>query len=768
MTVPMVTLAASAVVVLAVARWGKADRQPEAVDLQQVIRARVHAAREVRADRPAQTTANGTATNTVAVAPTAVPGAPASVAVDEARKVAAAYADHEPIAALADQVQSLSDEQLVQRFGDTSVLRFGTAGLRAPIGAGMDRMNTVTVVLATRGVLRHLRETFGEEQLRHYGVVIGYDGRRHSREWAAAAAVVLRGAQVQCLLLDRCVPTPLISFAVVHQRRCAGVMITASHNPKDYNGYKLYEHTGCQIVSPTDSLIETKTRDARREWMRRETPWPLPTGEPASPPPPRPSPPPRHDAEATTATEALLEAYVAHVRRQLCEPVDCEATRLRIVYSAMHGVGSLLVMRLFDAFGMPLPVRVVEQDAPDPEFSTVPVPNPEEGVRVLQCTLETGDRVAGEVPPGTPPAPVVALVNDPDADRLAVAERQPNGSWCLFNGDEIGCLLGWWAMQAASKRNAAWHRKGAAAVGVLLNSVVSSEMLATLAGRQRQPRCRVVQQLTGFKWLAHEALEQRQSTEQRVLLAYEEAIGYSLGGWESGELVVRDKDGVSTAAVMAQLAYFCYQTPRLGSLQGLLHQLYRTCGLFLQYNGYLQGAATDALRGVFAPLRQRVARGEWLTFSVRDEVGDDPPPTRVYRVHRVVDWTAGYDCVQGRPPVPTELPAQRGSEFMTFWVREHAEQSAKTKAPRPSPSSSMGALPRGAELRVSVRASGTEPKLKFYSEIRVPPSPAMPDSDAERQQLRRAMQPVVRALIDTFLHPEAVGLRWVSVSAGER
>eukprot|EP00166_Cyanidium_caldarium_P003436 ctg_334.g180 len=172
MTVPLVTLAASAVVVLAVARWGKADRQPEAVDLQQVIRARVHAAREVRADRPAQTTANGTATNTVAVAPTAVLGAPASVAVDEARKVAAAYADHEPIAALADQVQSLSDEQLVQRFGDTSVLRFGTAGLRAPIGAGMDRMNTVTVVLATRGVLRHLRETFGEEQLRHYGVVI--------------------------------------------------------------------------------------------------------------------------------------------------------------------------------------------------------------------------------------------------------------------------------------------------------------------------------------------------------------------------------------------------------------------------------------------------------------------------------------------------------------------------------------------------------------------------------------------------------------------
>jgi len=677
-------------------------------------------------------------------------------ALQQARAEASAYAAQEPVQAFARKVRSLRPEDLLDRFGPSASLHFGTAGLREPMGPGYNLLNTVVVVRATRAVLGHLADTLGWEALRTRGILIGYDARQHSETFAQAAAVVCASHQVAFALLDRVVPTPLVAFGVVQQQRCAGIMITASHNPKEYNGYKLYMENGLQISAAVAKQIEARMRSEASSPRERQAELLFATKELASLP--------------RQSVETLWQAYEQRIRHELYAPMRFDSARLQIVHTALHGVADDYLRRLFAAFALPTYTPTAAQQSPDGDFPTVPVPNPEEGAAVLRLAMQTAEQLLRSNKTNA----VVVLANDPDADRLAVAELAPqtNPRWHIFHGDEVGILFAWWMLQQVEKLG----KQRASTEMVFINSVVSSQMLGALAEHQHKLRCRWIQHYPGFKWLMEVAVAQTRP-QQQVLLVYEEALGYAPGGLRSGTLPVNDKDGIAAAIVAAQLAYFCHQNRTYGSLQGLLESLYRQYGLYLQHSGYLRCRDFRTLTPLFERIRQRLASGELVLFTADDGCGGGKPlPPRRYQIQSVYDWTRGYYCAYGCEPVPLSLPPQPKTHFMTFCIRESDEhrlslQRQRRQQPRQTPSGDRSrtpsspstpmkpaspSLPADADLRITLRNSGTERKLKFYSELHVTRYSRLEDRD----ELRKALDRAVRAFIEAFLQPGLHGLEY--------
>ncbi|MET4099367.1 phosphomannomutase [Agrococcus sp. UYP10] len=370
-------------------------------------------------------------------------------------------------------------------------LQFGTAGLRGAIGAGPNRMNRVVVQQASAGLAAFL---VGREP--HPSIVIGWDGRRGSEEFARDAAEVFAGAGVRAILLPRLLPTPVTAFAVRHLGASAGVMVTASHNPPADNGYKVYlggADEGSQIVPPVDGEIAERIVEAAAVPVAD-----YPRGEPE------------------VAGEGVWEAYVA-ATAAIGLPTDQDAgSALTVVYTPLHGVGLETVEAVLAEAGFPPVIVVPEQAEPDGAFPTVAFPNPEEpGALDLAMALAT-ERGADLI-----------LANDPDADRLAVAvpdAAAPSG-WRMLTGNEVGLLLGWDAARAARGR------------GVLAASIVSSPGLGTIAEAHG---LRFVQTLTGFKWV---------SRVPDLTFGFEEALGYLVNPG-----TVRDKDGVSALVRVLTLA----------------------------------------------------------------------------------------------------------------------------------------------------------------------------------------------------------------------
>jgi len=372
-------------------------------------------------------------------------------------------------------------DALTNRFG--ARLEFGTAGLRGALGAGPNRMNRVVVSQTSAGLARFLFTR--EERPR---VVIGYDGRKNSAVFAKDAAEIFAGAGIDTVLLPRLLPTPVLAFAVRHLDASAGVMVTASHNPAQDNGYKLYlggPDEGSQIVPPADrevfDLIGQVIDEGTAALARSEN--------------------------YTIADESVVEAYIAATALPLPD------TQLAWVYTPMHGVGWDTVSRVLRAAGAPEPTLVAEQVDPDPEFPTVAFPNPEEA-GALDLAIATA-RTAGAD---------VVLANDPDADRLAVVVRLESGDWEQLRGNEVGLLLADWA----ARRAASDGRSGSLAA-----SIVSTPGLGTVA---RVNGLEHIETLTGFKWI---------SRAPDLIYGFEEALGYLVDPDK-----VRDKDGISAAVAV--------------------------------------------------------------------------------------------------------------------------------------------------------------------------------------------------------------------------
>jgi phosphomannomutase len=384
---------------------------------------------------------------------------------------------------------------LVARFA--GMLTFGTAGLRGALGAGPMRMNRVVVARAAAGLGRYLLDTLGPEACRA-GVVVGFDARKNSAVFAADTAAVLGGMGIPTHLLPGPLPTPVTAFAIRHLDAVAGVMVTASHNPPQDNGYKVYLGDGAQIVPPVDADIAARIAavGAVSGLVR--------------------------DPSLThRCGDEVIDAYLDAAVAQMLVP---SARSVRVAYTAMHGVGTAVLVRAFARAGFPAPALVVSQVEPDPAFPTVAFPNPEEpGAmdRLLDLAAEVGADVA--------------LANDPDADRLGVAipvgDPHDRASWRALRGDAIGWLIADHVLA---------HTSGAERL--VVTSVVSSSLLARMAEAAGVQAAEV---LTGFKWIARAALE-RPGT--RFVFGYEEALGYLVGD------AVRDKDGIGAALVVAEIA----------------------------------------------------------------------------------------------------------------------------------------------------------------------------------------------------------------------
>ncbi len=579
-------------------------------------------------------------------------------------------------------------------------LRFGTAGLRAPLGAGPARMNRVVVRSATAAVMATLPA--GAR------VVVAHDARRNSDVFAADAAALVAAAGGEALFLGQA-PTPVAAHAVVDRGAQAGVVITASHNPPGDNGYKLYGADGVQIVPPTDAEVEANMA--------------------GSPLPPRQLPAPSGSGAVRHVGPEATERYLAAITRRLQQPPPdgapgepvastshrrsgegrnplspTEGVPLRVVYTPLHGVGAPVLLALFERLGLPAPAVVASQAAPDGDFPTVAFPNPEE-----PGALDAAYALAAEQDAD------LVIANDPDADRLAVAvpariTDEPDGcsGWRRLTGDELGVLLADYLLR---------RRAAAGDVGepvLLAASVVSSQMLGVMAA---DAGVAYAETLTGFKWIARAA----DGRAERLLFGYEEALGYAVCD------EVRDKDGISAAALLVQLVVALRAEG--SSLADRLDDLARRHGVHATGQVTVRfppaeaaagpAAATDRLRcnppADIAGLTV-VAVTDYLTPSVAESEA----------AGQWIPASAGM-TVEGTPdPTGEGIPALdrspgHASAGMTMEGTPGPDQSLPTDNPSPPtdnrlPVTDMLVFGLGGGDRVVVRPSGTEPKLKVYVE----------------------------------------------------
>ena len=455
----------------------------------------------------------------------------------ELRALLAACDAHDP-AALRD---------LAERF--TGALAFGTAGLRGALGAGPQRMNRVLVRKVTAGLaaylLAHVRDA------RQRGVVIGHDARRNSRVFAEDTARVLGGAGIPTYLAHRPWPTPTTAWAVTDKSACAGVMVTASHNPPADNGYKVYWGNGAQIIPPHDAGIA-----AAIALIGRSDRLAMPELDEL-----------RRTGTVTDLTEALHDEYLTRVLALRTSPAP-DGSGLVVAYTPMHGVGALSVEGAFARAGLTqLHVEPSQRD-PDSEFPTVAFPNPEEK-GAMDRVLALAARVSADL----------VLANDPDADRLAVAV--PDGAgYRQLTGDQVGALLADYLLAVGPK-----DRR------LVATTIVSSQLLGFLA---QQNGVDYRETLTGFKWIGNAAMDYERDHGGRFVMGYEEALGYSVGP------LVRDKDGVSAALIFADLTV--WNRARKKTVLDHLDDIYRKVGLFVTEQVSLTRPGADGLTQIRAAM----------------------------------------------------------------------------------------------------------------------------------------------------------------------
>ncbi|MFB8147855.1 phospho-sugar mutase [Microbacterium sp. NPDC056003] len=479
--------------------------------------------------------------------------------------------------AAADSGDAAAAADLDDRFG--ARLAFGTAGLRGELGAGSNRMNRVLVAQAAAGLAAYVRERAGDVE--SPTIVVGYDGRRNSHVFAQDSAEIFAGAGLRAILLPRLLPTPVLAYAVRHLGAAAGVMVTASHNPPNDNGYKVYlggPDDGSQIVAPADAEIAAHIE--RVAELGDISTLPRSLGYEIAP-------------------ESIVEDYVAATAA--VAPAPAGASGLSWVYTAMHGVGWETFSRILETAGYPAPEPVTAQIEPDGAFPTVAFPNPEEP-GAMDLAFERAREVGAEL----------IIANDPDADRLAVAlpdASSPDG-WRRLTGNQIGLLLGWRAARLTAE-------SGATEGASLACSLVSSPGLEVVA---RHYGLDFHSTLTGFKWI---------SRAPGIVFGFEEALGYLVN-----PETVRDKDGISAAVAM--LGMVSEARGRGASLADLLAEFDETFGAFASDQISVRVDDVSAIGRIMAALRaqQPSAIGDVAVERIDDllEGVDDLPPGDVLRL----------------------------------------------------------------------------------------------------------------------------------------
>jgi len=531
--------------------------------------------------------------------------------------------------------------------------------------------------------------------------VIGYDARRNaefgvsSRRLAhlTAAVFLSKGGKVQ--LYSQCVATPFVPFLLLSSEALCGVVVTASHNPKLDNGYKVYGSNGAQICNPVDEEISASILSNMQRWTGVAELLDPDSGDLTA----------AAAVRVTDPFETACASYFSAIRSSLCDAKEKnENSKLKFVYTAMHGVGYPFTSKMLQEFGFKEDQHIFveeKQRDPNPEFPTVSFPNPEEK-GALDLSIEKAVLIQADY----------VIANDPDADRFTAAERCSEMQYKQFTGDELGVLFADWMIQRATSKSQDVSK------GLLVNSAVSSKMLEALA---RHYGCVYSDALTGFKWLANRAASLCEENGLVHLLAYEEAIGYQLSP------LIRDKDGVSAAAVFCELA--THWASEGTTARGRLQTIYGQVGFFATHNGYYLCHDPAVMKSLFDDFRNGGRqKTDDTTEGKRPKIdgevgllpGGFPSSVGCLSLRSVRDVTRGIDTAN--PDLKSHLPATPNDQMLTLFFDGG---------------------------NITLRGSGTEPKLKYYAEA----------SAGSQQAAKAAAEAIAKAVIEEVLKPEASGLQ---------
>lgn len=592
----------------------------------------------------------------------------------------------------------------------SSRLRFGTAGVRSVVGAGYDRINAVTVINVAQAVA-------SSKQTRNRIVVVAHDARPSSRKFAVLIARVFLHANANVRLFSQAVPTPLAAFDALTSKANVALVVTASHNPRPDNGVKVYDTDGIQLRPSAASRVEANMQNTIKPWCAYEI----------------------DEADLLPlVTDPLAEARSAYVRaivdgvRMRGEEENARAPPA--VYTACHGVGYAFIKELFHAFGLPSVIPCEEQCEPNGNFPTLPFPNPEEK-GALDIAIATARRHNARL----------ILANDPDADRFAAAELgsgdwDGDGNTRIFTGDEIAALLADYITTQLQKDGSTKDLTQYAVVA----STVSSKFLASMA---RKRGFSFHESQTGFKWLNKTAVD-LENDEKIVILTYEEAIGYNIT-----RNIVRDKDGVSAAALFYEMTGYLYESGN--TLTNRVQELFDECGVHLTNNGSLRLSA--------------VSPSTKTIFDTARSVGF-PKSLGGVSVQSYRDLTNGVDTAgqEGK----SEFPADPTSQFLTF-------RCSRNKQDNDCPlnihlrGSGTGTFECAEAYQVWYRQhntcnyivltflkndcifpyADTEPKIKFYSELRCS------TEEANNGSGRKLLEGAMKDAIETILKPDKNALQ---------
>ena len=517
-----------------------------------------------------------------------------------------------------DEATKEAVHQLIDS-GDTAALEdafykkqeFGTGGLRGKMGVGTNRMNKYTVGMATQGLANYiLKNVQGED----HSVCISFDSRNNSAEFAKITAHVLANNGISVWLYDRLRPIPLLSFAVREKKATAGVMITASHNPKEYNGYKVFWSDGAQIISPVDKDIVAEVNKITDPSMVKFEP-----GDKC--------------AEITLMGDEMDKAYMDAVTTLMLSPESvARHSDMKIVYTPLHGSGVRIVPALLDRVGFKNIYHVPEQDISDGNFPTVQSPNPENG-EALTMAIAVADRENADL----------VLATDPDADRVGIAVRDDKGKMVLLNGNQTGSILTYYILRRRSELGTL--HKGCYCV----KTIVTTELIRAICDKFG---VKIYNVLTGFKYIAD--MVRRNEGRGEFVCGGEESYGFNVGEF------VRDKDAPISCAMVAECAAWAADQGK--TLYELLQDIYREFGYYRE--------------ALVSLVREGKAGAEEIA-SIMVEMRNNPPKS-----------LAGSPVVKVIDYLKTEETGLPSSNVLQFYSAE-------------------GDV-------VSVRPSGTEPKIKFY------------------------------------------------------
>ncbi|MCL2214053.1 MAG: phospho-sugar mutase [Treponema sp.] len=515
------------------------------------------------------------------------------------------------------------EKELTDRFYQN--LEFGTGGLRGVIGGGYNRMNTLVVKSATQGLASYIIKTFGQKSKEgKLSAVIAFDSRRYSAEFAQACALIFAANGIKTYLFSSMRPTPELSFAIRYLGCDTGIVVTASHNPPQYNGYKAYWNDGSQVIPPHDEGIikEVNSVTDIKEMSRGEA---------------------VEKGLLAIIDREVDEPYHAMVKTRLFRPdlIKEKAKEVKIVYTPLHGTGAQHVEKVLGDLGLKV-ITVPEQREGNGDFPTVAFPNPEEAA-ALDMAIKLGTKEKADV----------VMATDPDADRFGIAVPNKESGFTLVTGNQMGVLLADYIFLSLKEQNKL------PAKPAMVNSIVTTGMQKKVA-EYYGGTC--TECLTGFKWIADviRKWENGEAGAKHFVFGTEESYGYLV------ETEVRDKDGVSAAAITAEMTL--YWRSKGKSLLDRLDELYNICGYWqeLGISKYFQGP-----------------QGPAIMNGIMEEYRKNPPKTLggidVIKVRDIKNGTAPEGGEEGLPP----------SDVLQFFLRD-------------------GTV-------VSARPSGTEPKIKFYA-----------------------------------------------------